>query len=61
MQNGRLSFEAFKAKAENVNTNEVLEKVQGGDWSDCHGFWGAVGKAFTPSDEDPFISGGKPY
>jgi hypothetical protein len=42
MSNKRLSLEAFKAKAENVSTNEVLEKIQGGDWSDCHGcngFW----------------------
>lgn len=44
MKNERLSLDAFKAKAENVNTNEVLEKVQGGGWSDCHGYWGKVGK-----------------
>ncbi len=40
----RLSLEAFKAKAENVNTSDVLEKVQGGDWSDCHGCDGTWAK-----------------
>ena len=44
MQNGRLSLDAFKAKADNVNTNEVLEKVQGGDWADCHNCDGAWAK-----------------
>ena len=36
MNNTKLSLDAFKAKAQNANMNEVLEKVQGGDWSDCH-------------------------
>ncbi|MFH4968282.1 hypothetical protein V8G61_08770 [Gaetbulibacter sp. M240] len=40
----RLSLDAFKAKAENININEVLEKVQGGDWSDCHGCDGTWAK-----------------
>ena len=44
MSNKRLSLDAFKAKAENLNTNEVLEKVQGGDWSDCHGCSGTWAK-----------------
>ena len=47
MKNSRLSLAEFKTKAENVNTSEVLEKVQGGDLSDCHGFWGQVGKIFS--------------
>ncbi len=47
MSNKRLSLEAFKAKAENVKTDEVLEKVQGGSWSDCHGFWGSFNKALS--------------
>jgi|TARA_B110000037_G_C17127386_1_gene508849 hypothetical protein len=46
MKNTKLSLADFKAKAENVNTNEVLEKVQGGDWGDCHGFWGQAAKGF---------------
>ncbi|WP_207555636.1 hypothetical protein [Tenacibaculum maritimum] len=36
MNNKRLSLADFKAKAENVNTNEVLEKIQGGEMDDCH-------------------------
>jgi hypothetical protein len=40
----RLSLDAFKTKAENVNTNEVLEKVQGGNWYDCHGCDGTWAK-----------------
>ena len=39
MQN-RLSLADLKAKANATETNAVLEKVQGGSWSDCHGFWG---------------------
>ena len=45
MSNTRLSLEAFKAKAENVSASEVLEKVQGGNWSDCHncnGTWAKI-------------------
>ena len=44
MKTEKLSFEAFKAKAENVSTNEVLEKIQGGDWYDCHGCNGTAAK-----------------
>jgi|TARA_B110000259_G_scaffold126929_1_gene143553 hypothetical protein len=45
MNNQRLSLAEFKAKAENTNTNEILEKVQGGSMSSCHGYWGQVGKS----------------
>ncbi|WP_421803522.1 hypothetical protein [Flagellimonas sp.] len=44
MTNARLSLEAFKAKAENVSTKEVLEKVQGGSASECHGVSTQLGK-----------------
>ncbi|WP_157766137.1 hypothetical protein [Aquimarina aggregata] len=49
MKNGRLSLDAFKAKADKIETNEILEKVQGGEWGDCHGYLGAVSK-FISSD-----------
>lgn len=41
----RLSLDAFKEKANSIPNEEVMKNVQGGSWSDCHGFWGAVGKA----------------
>ena len=44
MESKRLSLEDFKAKAANINTNEVLEKIHGGDAEYCHGFWGQVAK-----------------
>ncbi len=59
MRKKRLSLEAFKAKVENVNTDKVLEKVQGGNWSDCHGCDGTGAKVmnylkdlFTPDEDD---------
>ncbi len=36
MKNGKLSLADFKAKAEKVSTNELLDKVQGGRLDDCH-------------------------
>jgi len=47
MSSKRLSFEAFKAKAENVNTNEILEKFQGGTAVDCHGCSTQAGKTIA--------------
>jgi len=47
MSNTRLSLEAFKAKAENVNTNEVLEKIQGGASIECHGASTQLGKTIA--------------
>lgn len=44
METKRLSLDAFKTKANNVETGKVLEKVQGGSWSDCHGYWGQMRK-----------------
>lgn len=32
----KLTLDSFKEKAESVATNDILEKVQGGDWFDCH-------------------------
>jgi len=36
MSNKRLSLDAFKAKAKSIDSNEVLEKIQGGDLNYCH-------------------------
>ncbi|MFP8894376.1 hypothetical protein [Chryseobacterium sp. EZn1] len=44
-QNKKLSLDAFKEMAEKVQTEEVMQKVEGGDSSDCHGFWGQAHKA----------------
>ena len=44
MKNTRLNLAEFKARAENTNTNKILEKVQGGDMSSCHGYWGQLYK-----------------
>ncbi len=42
----KLSLDAFKAMAENVQTKEVMNQIDGGlyDLTDCHGFWGWIGK-----------------
>ena len=45
MKNSKLSLDAFKAKSEIVNQTELLESVQGGSLSDCHGISGSIGKA----------------
>lgn len=44
MKTEKLSFEAFKAMADNVQTEDVLNQIEGGNLTDCHGFWGWVGK-----------------
>jgi hypothetical protein len=36
MNNTKLSLADFKAKADKVETSEVLGKIQGGDNGDCH-------------------------
>jgi hypothetical protein len=46
MKTEKLSLDAFKAMAENVQEQEVMSQIEGGNWSDCHGFWGTVGKSF---------------
>lgn len=46
MQNKRLSLVELKAKANVTDKSEMLEKVQGGTWSDCHGWSGGLGKYF---------------
>jgi len=45
MKTEKLSFEAFKSMADNVQTEDVLNQIEGGTLLDCHGFWGPVGKA----------------
>ncbi|MDC9722983.1 MAG: hypothetical protein PSN34_09465 [Urechidicola sp.] len=44
MKNSKLSLADFKAKANQTETSEVLEKVQGGGLTDCHGESGRIGK-----------------
>ena len=31
--------------ANNVQSNEVMQQIEGGSLFDCHGFWGRIGKA----------------
>ncbi|GEM_PF-5465260 len=40
----RLSLAELKVKANAIEKGEILEKVQGGGWSDCHGATGGIGK-----------------
>ncbi len=42
METKKLSLAAFKAKAEKVTTNEVLDKVQGGAMMECHTIGGGT-------------------
>ena len=51
MKTEKLSLDAFKAMAENVQEQEVMSQIEGGSWSDCHGFWGYLGKAFRRHQE----------
>lgn len=44
MKTEKLSLDAFKAMADSVQTDEVMESIEGGSWSDCHGFWGQTRK-----------------
>lgn len=46
MKTEKLSLDAFKAIADNVQNEEVMNSIEGGTWSDCHGFWGGIGKAW---------------
>jgi len=41
----KLSLDAFKEKAEHIQEEDVLKKIQGG-LSDCHGFFGRLAKGF---------------
>jgi|GEM_PF-3967853 hypothetical protein len=52
MKTEKLSLDAFKQMAENVQTQDVMEQIEGGSWSDCHGFWGWMGKAFRAHQEE---------
>ncbi|MFZ4927974.1 hypothetical protein [Chryseobacterium sp. Mn2064] len=44
MENKKLSLDAFKAMAEKVQTEEVMQKIEGGDAAECHGFAGQARK-----------------
>ena len=44
MKTEKLSLNAFKAMADNVQTEDVMNQIEGGNLFDCHGDWGAVGK-----------------
>ena len=44
MKTEKLSLNAFKAMADNVQTEDVMNQIEGGNLFDCHGYWGAVGK-----------------
>ena len=51
MSNKRLSLDAFKAKANQTEASDILDKIQGGTAeSDCHGFWGMILKAIEDTD-----------
>ncbi|MFN5847010.1 MAG: hypothetical protein ACK5UE_09350 [Chitinophagales bacterium] len=47
LETKKLSFAELKEKANNTSQNEMMEKIQGGAFADCHGFWGGVGKAVS--------------
>jgi hypothetical protein len=51
MKTKKLSLDEFKALEKNVKIEEAMEQVNGGNWSDCHGFWGTVGKSFRMMSE----------
>jgi hypothetical protein len=40
----KLSLDALKERAELVQTEEMMNQIEGGGLFDCHGFWGAFGK-----------------
>jgi hypothetical protein len=40
----KLTLAELKAKAAKTDKKEALEKVQGGNFADCHGFLGPIGK-----------------
>lgn len=42
----KLTLAELKAKANSIEQNEALEKIQGGGFNDCHGRSGQVGKSF---------------
>lgn len=52
MKKEKLSLDAFKAMADNVQSEEVMSNIEGGTWSDCHGFWGWLGKAWRSNKEE---------
>lgn len=54
----KLSLAELKEKANNISQNEMMEKIQGGTWSDCHGFWGGLHKAIIMTWESGGMTGG---
>lgn len=53
MESKKLSLDAFKEMANEVQSEEVLKQIEGGTWGDCHGYWGKLGKYFD--DDYPRI------
>ncbi len=48
----KLSLDALKERAEEVQTSELMEKIEGGTGlTDCHGFWGFIGKVIKQQDD----------
>jgi hypothetical protein len=51
MKTEKLSFDAFKKMADNVQSEEVLQKIEGGMMKpECHGWWGTFCKMLYASD-----------
>ncbi len=48
---GRLTLAELKAKADQSNLVENLEAIQGEGLFNCHGKWGAAGKAIKNAVE----------
>lgn len=48
---GRLSLAELKAKADGTNMVENLESIRGEGLFNCHGNWGARGKALKEAIE----------
>ena len=42
----KLSLAELKEKANTIDKGEAMEKIQGGDWADCHGKAGQLEKRF---------------
>lgn len=53
----RLTLDAFKEKAESVTTHDILDKVQGGDWKDCHNCSSTWEKIKGYIRENPLVVG----
>ncbi|CAA7393231.1 hypothetical protein [Chryseobacterium fistulae] len=54
-QTKKLSLDAFKDMAEKVQTEEVMQKVEGGDFSECHGTTGQIAKVIIAIGKEVFL------